>query len=70
MVGIPTNMMANVEYMAGTAPSGGVSTVNSGGNTTVVDGTPARVAAVLAFSVAVLVGLRWSGFKFNVTAGN
>lgn len=36
----------------------------------VIDGTPARVAVITVASVAVLVALRWGGFRFNVAVSN
>lgn len=35
----------------------------------VTDGTPMRVATFILLAILGLVGLRWSGFKFNVTSG-
>jgi hypothetical protein len=35
----------------------------------VVDGTPLRVATLVALAIGGLAGLRWAGFKFNVTVG-
>lgn len=35
----------------------------------IVDGTPMRVATVVVLAVAGLAGLKWAGFKFNVTVG-
>jgi hypothetical protein len=56
-------------------PSSGGSQDDPANNTAsnrqqVIDGTPARVAALGLVAIAVLIGLRWSGFRFNVTAGN
>lgn len=34
-----------------------------------IDGTPLRVATIVVLSIAGLAGLRWAGFKFNVTVG-
>lgn len=36
----------------------------------VIDGTPSRVAAIGILAIAVLVGFRMSGVKFNVTVGS
>ena len=35
----------------------------------VVDGTPLRVATLAVLAIGGLAGLRWAGFKFNVTVG-
>jgi len=35
----------------------------------VVDGTPLRAATLLVLAIGGLAGLRWAGFKFNVTVG-
>jgi hypothetical protein len=40
------------------------------GGSAVIDGTPTRVATVAGLAVLGLVGLKYSGFKFNVAAGN
>jgi hypothetical protein len=40
-----------------------------GGSVNLTDGTPMRVATIILLTVAGLAGLRWAGFKFNVTAG-
>jgi hypothetical protein len=40
------------------------------GKSVVIDGTPSRVAALGIAAVAVLIGLRWSGLRFNVAVGN
>lgn len=34
-----------------------------------VDGTPMRVATIIVLVVLGLAGLRWAGFRFNVTGG-
>lgn len=34
-----------------------------------VDATPMRVATIIVLVVLGLAGLRWAGFRFNVTAG-
>lgn len=50
-------------------------TVASTGDKTVgveasmIDGTPLRVASLILLVVVGLAGLRWAGFKFNVTVG-
>lgn len=50
-------------------------TVASTGDKTVgveasmIDGTPLRVATLIVLVVVGLAGLRWAGFKFNVTVG-
>jgi hypothetical protein len=35
----------------------------------VIDGTPMRVVTIVAIAVGGVIGLRYAGFKFNVTAG-
>lgn len=40
-----------------------------GGTVTVVDGTPMRVASIVILAGVGLAGLKWAGFKFNVTVG-
>lgn len=35
----------------------------------VIDGTPLRVATIVVVTIGGLVGLRWLGYKFNVTVG-
>jgi hypothetical protein len=34
-----------------------------------VDGTPMRVATIIILAVAGLAGLKWAGYRFNVTSG-
>lgn len=48
------------------SPGGGSSI---GLQASVIDGTPLRVATVVLLAVGGLAGLRWAGFKFNVTVG-
>lgn len=40
-----------------------------GASVSLIDGTPMRVATIIVLTVVGLAGLRWSGFKFNVTTG-
>jgi uncharacterized membrane protein (Fun14 family) len=35
----------------------------------IIDGTPMRVATLVVLAIVGLAGLRWAGFKFNVTVG-
>ena len=35
----------------------------------VIDGTPMRVATIGVLAVLGLAGLKWAGYKFNVTTG-
>jgi hypothetical protein len=45
------------------------SSVGIGASAGIVDGTPMRVATLVVLSIAGLAGLKWAGFKFNVTVG-
>jgi hypothetical protein len=45
------------------------STVAVGAGASVVDGTPMRVATLVILAIAGLAGLKWAGYKFNVTVG-
>lgn len=45
------------------------SQVSVGASGSVIDGTPIRVATLVAIAIFGLVGLKWAGFKFNVTVG-
>lgn len=38
----------------------------SSAKATVIDGTPARVAGIGIVAVALLIGFRWAGIRFNV----
>lgn len=38
-------------------------------STGLVDGTPTRVATMVVLAIVGLAGLKWAGFKFNVTVG-
>lgn len=58
--------------MSGYAQTPSVSSTGDkaiGAEVAVTDGTPMRVASGVLLAVLGLVGLRWSGFKFNVTSG-
>ncbi len=48
-------------------PAGSEVGVAAGG--AIVDGTPMRVATIVVLAIVGLAGLRWAGFKFNVTVG-
>lgn len=39
------------------------------GNSRVIDGTPLRVATIGGLMIAGLVGLKYVGLKFNISAG-
>jgi hypothetical protein len=41
--------------------------VTAGGS--IIDGTPMRVATLVALAIFGLAGLKWAGFKFYVTVG-
>lgn len=45
------------------------STVGIGASGSIIDGTPVRVATLVALAIFGLAGLKWAGFKFNVTVG-
>ena len=45
------------------------SSVGVGVGGTIIDGTPVRVATLVALAIFGLAGLKWAGFKFNVTVG-
>jgi hypothetical protein len=79
-MGSPVNMLVGGGTVPrGTAPMSdfpqtpSVPSPGSGGSVgvqaNVIDGTPLRVATIVVLSVAGLAGLRWAGFKFNVTVG-
>ena len=40
-----------------------------GAGISLIDGTPMRVATLIVLAVLGLAGLRWAGFRFNVTSG-
>jgi hypothetical protein len=68
---VPDTYMNGIQFLPNGSSSGDDPASSAASNRqTVIDGTPARVAALGIVSLAVLVGLRWAGFKFNVTAGN
>lgn len=71
-VSVPDSYLAGgVQYLPGGVSNGNDPTAEAASNRqTVIDGTPARVAALGIVALATLVGLRWAGFKFNVTASN
>jgi hypothetical protein len=45
------------------------SQVSVGASGSVIDGTPMRVATIVVIAIFGLVGLKWAGWKFNVTVG-
>jgi hypothetical protein len=47
------------------APSGDA-IVSAGAS---IDGTPTRVVTIIVLSVLGLAGLKWAGYRFNVTSG-
>lgn len=47
--------------------SGSQVSVGAGGS--IIDGTPMRVATIVAIAIFALVGFKWAGYKFNVTVG-
>lgn len=40
-----------------------------GGGISLIDGTPMRIATIMILMVLGLAGLRWAGYRFNVTSG-
>lgn len=69
-VAIDDSYIRGMSYYTPGAAAGDDPAANAAASRTqVIDGTPARVAALGLVAIAVLVGLRWSGFRFNVTAG-
>lgn len=79
MRGSPVNTLLGESAIGATAPMSGYpqtpSVANPGGSSVdasasaTIDGTPLRVATVVVLAVAGLAGLRWAGFKFNLTVG-
>lgn len=69
---IPDGFVDGASYAPSPTPndSGGVNMGNAQGNQTVIDGTPARVAAIGLASAAVIVALRWAGLRFNVAVSS
>lgn len=67
---IPGNYLSGGSFMPAQDNSGAASPAATSAKAQVIDGTPARVAALAVLSVAILVGFRWSGVKFNVTVGS
>lgn len=65
---IPTGFMDGTQAFipAGDSPPDQVTGGAISASAKVVDGTPARVAAIAILATAVLVGMRWAGIKFNV----
>lgn len=65
-----TYINGGFDYAPAQTHSGDPTEAGNASRQNVIDGTPARVAAIMVLTVAVMVGLRYSGFRFNVTAGN
>lgn len=84
-MGAPVNLMVgggtylgDQQTASGRAPMSGYpqtpsvasgSSVSIGAGGTIIDGTPVRVATLVALAIFGLAGLKWAGFKFNVTVG-
>lgn len=67
---IPGNYFGGGYAMPAQDNSGAPSPAATSAKAQVIDGTPARVAAIGILAVAILVGFRMSGVKFNVTVGS
>lgn len=67
---VPSHYLGNVAYMPQQTASGDPTMAASSSRKQVIDGTPSRVAAIGILSLALVVGFRYSGFKFNVAVGN
>lgn len=76
-MGAPVNVMVGGS-LGGTAPMSQYpqtpsvatgSTVGVGASGSIIDGTPMRVATLVLLIIFGLVGLKWAGWKFNVTVG-
>lgn len=67
---VPTHFLPGVSYrpMQTSQREPTMEARSSGSN--VIDGTPSRVASIAVVSLAVLIGLRWAGIKFNVAVGS
>lgn len=64
----PGNTAPHSEYaQTPTVSQRGDSTVSGG--LSFIDGTPMRVATIMILAVLGLAGLRWAGYRFNVTSG-
>lgn len=69
MVGSMPGSTAPMSAYPQTSSVASGSSVSVGVGGRVIDGTPMRVATLVALSIAGLAGLKWAGFKFNVTVG-
>lgn len=69
-VAIPGTYLGGMDYVPAQTSSGDPTAAASSAKQNVIDGTPARVAALGIVSLAILVGLRYSGLRFNVAVGN
>lgn len=67
---IPSNYLSGFDYTVAPPVAGDPTDGTNQTGSVVIDGTPARVAALGIAAVATLVGLRWAGFRFNVAVGN
>jgi hypothetical protein len=69
MFGSPAGGTAPMSSYAQTpsVPDTGASGVGVGFS--LVDGTPIRVATIVVIAVVGLAGLKWAGYRFNVTSG-
>jgi hypothetical protein len=69
--GVPGNQSGTAPMSSApqtpTVPSG--SEVNIGAKESIIDGTPLRVVTLVVLAVGGLAGLKWAGFKFNITVG-
>ena len=67
---IPGNYIGFIDYANPGPTTSDPAAQTNPSNRQVIDGTPARVAALGVVAVATLVGLKWAGFRFNVAVGN
>jgi hypothetical protein len=69
---IPTGFMDGGQYfsMPNYDQTPDPTVQGSSSKAVVIDGTPARVAALGIVAAAVVIGFRWAGIRFNVAVSS
>ena len=66
---VPTHFLPGVQYVP-TTTSQKQPSLDGNPGSHIIDGTPARVASIGVIALALIVGMRWAGIKFNVAIGS
>lgn len=67
---IPNGFMDGNNVYSIPTPQNGEQNQGTSAKATVIDGTPARVAAIGIAAAAVVIAFRWAGIRFNVAVSS